>query len=80
MPLPLDTSTKVGIVRRAKALGFLLLPFVVFAVIVISGLTIQHRIDSRRTAPAVGQGQEPTEVSNAAESTSATTYIVTGKY
>jgi hypothetical protein len=50
MPLPLDTSKKVGITGRAKALGVLALPFLAFAVVVFLASSLQTRLGTPRAS------------------------------
>lgn len=82
----LETSAKAGILRRAKALGVLVLPIVVSAAVVLLGSALQNRL----SAPRQSQISQPSEDGamsvkkvpgpQAAGSTSVTTYVVTGKY
>jgi hypothetical protein len=87
MPLPLDTSKKAKIIRRAKALAVLSLPFLAFVVIVFAFPARQ----SGPHAPMAGSGNTETDglyaltaetepTRQAAGSTSVTTYTVTGTY
>jgi hypothetical protein len=83
------TSYSAGFRVRAKAFGFLLLPFVAFAAVVLLALSYQRRLDSHRgsTAAQPSGGDDSMSIvlkKNSAPqisgATSVTTYIVTGKY
>lgn len=75
-----ETSGKVGLKVRAKALGFLLLPFLVLAVVVALGFALQRRIDSQATVPATKNNEDSMRVSQAPAAGGGTSYVVTGKY
>jgi hypothetical protein len=93
MPLPLQASEKAGIIRRAKALGVLLLPFIAFAAVVFLSFSLQSRLGTpRKNQPAqpsadgpmsvtVENGPTPAEGQVATGThTKVTTYTITGSY
>jgi hypothetical protein len=62
MPLPLEQSTNVGIVRRAKALGVPLLPIIAFAAVVFLASSLQNRLGAPRESQAAQPSSEQTPI------------------
>ena len=92
MPLPLDTSKEAGIVRRAKALGVLLLPIIAFAAIVFLAWAFErlHPAGVATKASNPGRGSNTLSMTSTNASvevtrtlqgaTTVTVYTITPKY
>ena len=86
MPISPNTSAKLRIMRRVKALGVLLLPFVAFAAVVFLSSILQSRIDQKNNSvqPTASSDYSVTlddsPAIDAKTATGTTTYIVTGRY
>jgi hypothetical protein len=63
MPLPLETSRKVGITGRVKALGVLLLPVLIFAAVVFLASSLQSRLAAPRESHAAQPSSEQSPAS-----------------
>jgi hypothetical protein len=77
MPLPLEKSRRVGIRGRAKALGVLVLPFLVFAVVVFlaSALVRIHPGVARKPSGSTPIGADDWLSADTASSAGATVEV-----
>lgn len=90
MALPLETTSKTRIIRRAKALGLLLLPFVAAGIVLIAASLLMRRLGvvPGRGGAQTGDGAYSVEVKKgflehpaaASSTTELTTYTITGTY